>query len=349
MATKIELTSGSIFAGNPITFDITPNNLISTPSFHRVIVEVICGLSGNNYETIKLNAPIAIENNKVNIDVASAIRVPLDAYEYTPEVTTYPFVSWNLKVYDEYMDSNGGVFTNQGILYFPKEDEYYRSIAGSFSDMERLLATQCEKNVITLSRKPTSSSHIAVVGEIFAYTPPYQQEQSLQGSGSLDAPTSEERIISAEGVQLIGNQKLFVLPEGEATKRQIFRFINGFGVLESISVPCAYSKTLAITSTPYTISRQETFSNFSRATIKKTNNQESWLFTTDPLTEEWLHWYLHEFLMSEHIWMQVKGTWLPITITPEEKITFLDKTNTNMYSVSFTVELDINGSPILTI
>ena len=81
MARKITLTSGSILAGNPITFRIQPNVLSNTPSFHRVIIEVKCGMSGGNFETIKLTAPVAIEGNDVELDVSSAIRVPLDAYE----------------------------------------------------------------------------------------------------------------------------------------------------------------------------------------------------------------------------------------------------------------------------
>ena len=37
MALNINLTSGSVFAGNPITFTITPA-VATKPSFHRVIV-----------------------------------------------------------------------------------------------------------------------------------------------------------------------------------------------------------------------------------------------------------------------------------------------------------------------
>ena len=40
MAKQILLTSGSILAGNPITFSIKPSDAGTSPSFHRVIVEV---------------------------------------------------------------------------------------------------------------------------------------------------------------------------------------------------------------------------------------------------------------------------------------------------------------------
>lgn len=360
MARKIKLTSGSIFNGNPITFAIWPNMITETdknkntiyPSFHRVIMEVTCGMSGGNYEVIKMSAPVekedASDDNVVNIDVASALRTFRDSYEYSPLPTTYPLVKFSIKVYDEYM-LNGEVKT-MGVIVYPGEVDgsmqYLCTIFGGFSDMDRLLSSG-SKDATALSRKPTSSPHLACVGEVLAYTPPYSAAQSIMSSQTLEAPTSAGATITKEGQQTIGGQSIYALPATEAQNRQVFRFINSFGVLESVSVPRVYRKKLGVTTTQYAISRQETFNTFSRAAIKKSNNHESWLFTTDPLTEDWLYWYLHEFLMSEHIWMLLNGTWIPCTISTEDETTFLDKSQTTMYNVSFTAQLDINGSPLL--
>ena len=353
MARTVKLTSGSIFNGNPITFRIQPNVISGTPSFHRVIVEVTCGMSGvgNQFETIKMSAPVEEEKNtaEVNLDIASALRTFRDSYEYTPHPTTYPFVKFRLKVYDEYMLS--GEVHQTGEIIYPADDadgnpQYFITIFGGFSDLDRLKSNG-SKDALALSRKPTSSPHLATVGEVVAYTPPYSAAQSLLASASLEAPTSAEATITKEGQQTIGGQSIYALPQDEAARRQVFRFINSFGVLESVSVPRVYSKKLAVTTTNYAVSRQETFNTFSRSAVRKTNNRESWLFQTDPLTEPWLHWYLHEFLMSEHIWLQVEGTWLPCTISPEEDTTFLDRTQQNAHTLSFTATLDINGSPLL--
>lgn len=346
MARKVTLTSGSILAGNPITFCIQPNVLPNTPSFHRVIVEVKCGISGGNFETIKLTAPVAIEGNDVEIDVSSAIRVPLDSYEYSPDAATYPLCKWQLRVYDEYMDSGGAVHSQQGEMYFPDKNNYYCCIAGAFSDYERL-ASNGSKDVTKLSRKPTSSPQIVAVGETFAYTPPFEKQALLVNSASLVAPTSVVTTIDKKGLQTIGDQKVYALPAEEVKTRQVFRFINSFGVLESVSVPKVYSSKVSVSSTSYAISRQETFNKFSRSTVRKANNRESWLYLTDPLTLNWLEWYMHEFLMAEHIWMYVKGTWLPCTITPENDTTLFDHTQQNPYTIAFSVQLDINGSPLI--
>ena len=64
MALKINLTSGSVFAGNPITFTITPS-LATKPSFHRVIVEVNFDDGTGSYEINKLTIPVTNEKKEI--------------------------------------------------------------------------------------------------------------------------------------------------------------------------------------------------------------------------------------------------------------------------------------------
>lgn len=349
MAKKINLTSGSIFAGNPITFTIQPETLDS-PSFHRVIIEVNFD-NGGSYETVKLTVPVTTEGNNVALDVSSALRIPLDNFPYTATTKTFPLVRWYIKAYDEYMNKNGEVHTGVGEVYYPKKpvagtDTDLRCIAGAMSDMERILSNPSPA-VKDFSRKPTSVPEVTVVGEFFSYPVSYVSSQMLASSTALTAPTSSEQEITREGSQTIGGHALYALPSSEAENRSTFRFINARGCLESINIPKAYSKKLSVETTPYTIAVQETFNTFSRSAIKKQNNRESWLYQSDPLDTAWLYWYLHEFLMSEHVWLKVKDTWLSCTITQEDEITISDSTTQNMYSVSFTAKLDINGSPYL--
>lgn len=349
MAEQMLLTSGSILAGNPITFSITPSDAGNSPSFHRVIVEVTYDNNNGNYEVIKLSVPVTQEGHDVELDVSSALRVPLEDFQYSPLVATYPMVKWYIKAYDEYMNSNGELKTNQGIQYYPQEPNTsdggatnLRCIAGAFWDIERMVSG-VTKSVTYLSRKPQSLPQLMVVGDTYAYTPAYPASQSLLDSAALVAPQSREVEITKEGLQTIGEQSIYAMPKDEGKDRMVFRLINSFGVLECVSIPRTYSKKLSIQSSSYTVTKLETFNSFSRSAVSKKNNRESWLFMTDPLDENWLQWYLHEFLMSNHIWLNVKGNWIPVTIIPEDEITFLDKTNTNMYSVSFTAKLDIYG------
>ena len=346
MATSITLTSGSVFCGNPITFDIKPMVLPSTPSFHRIMLEVTCGTSDRNMEVIKRHAPVEQESADavVRVDVSPALRIFASSYEYTSSPTQYPVVRFSVKAYDEYM--TGGEVQRGPAVVFPTEGQYMRAIFGGFSDMERILSGG-SLGVTRLSRKPTTSPHLAYVGETLVYPMPYDKQQTLPESASLTAPESKETVISQEGMQETGGQQIFAMPQASGAHRTVFRFINSFGVLESVSVPRAYSQKMALTTTSYTVARQETFNRFSRGTVTKTGDRETWLFTTDPLTEAWLYWYLHEFLKSEHTWMLVGSAYVPCRITIDEEITFRDTTQHKFYSVSFSAELDIDGSPFV--
>lgn len=352
MAKKINLTSGSILAGNPITFTIQPEQY-KNPSFHRVIVEVVYDNNKGDYETIQLTVSVTKEGTNVELDISSALRVALEDYQYTPNAATYPMVKWYVKAYDEYMDNNGEVHTNVGEQYYPQKPDAstggatnLRCIGGAFSDIVRM-TSGVTKSVTSLTRKPQTSPQLMAVGDTYVYTPAYDTPQALSDSSNLVAPQSVEEAITKAGLQVIGGQSIYAIPQSEAKDRIVFRFINSFGVLECVSVPRVYGKKLSISSSSYTITKLETFNTFSRSAVSKKNNQESWSFVSDALDEKWLSWYLHEFLMSEHIWMNVNGNWIPCSVIPEDEISFMDKTNTNMYSVSFSAKLDIYGSPIL--
>ena len=86
MAANLKLVDGSIFNGNPITFAVTPLTLSGSPSFHRMVFDVKCGISGGNYETIRLTEPVWTEDGKaVQVDISSALRTFRDSYENSPE------------------------------------------------------------------------------------------------------------------------------------------------------------------------------------------------------------------------------------------------------------------------
>lgn len=357
MAQKINLTSGSVFAGNPITFTITPS-VATKPSFHRVIVEVHFDDGTGSYEINKLTIPVTTEEptegRDVSLDISSALRITLDSYKYTATPSTYPVVSWYIKAYDEYMDNNGEAHTGVGEVYYPADGSKnggstnLRCIAGAFSDIERL-KSGVTKAVTLLSCKPTDTHEIAVVGESFVYPVSYSAGQNLATSSSLTAPVSREQEITKEGAQSIHGHPIYALPSSEAEDRTTFRFINRFGCLESISVPKSYSQKMSVESTQYTKAIQETFNEFSRSAIHKQNDRESWLYQSDPLTKAWQQWYLHELLMSGHVWLKANDAWLPCIINLEDEITIKDETNKNMYSVSFTATLGINGDPFASI
>ena len=345
MAAYLDLVDGSIFNGNPITFSVIPKTILGTPAFHRMVFEVKCGIGGGNYETIRLTEPVLTEDGaEVMVDISSALRSFRDSYQYSPEPGVMPVVKFNVSAYDEYM-INGNPGQTEPISYLPGSN-VKQTLFGGFSDYDRLTAENNTMPVSRLTRKPTTTPQLACVGETVIYVAPYNPAIDIFSS-KWDAPEAKAFTITKEGQQTVGDIIVFVLPQSEAIRRTEFRFINSFGVLESISVPRVYSKKLNITSTSYIVTRRETLRSFSREAVRKQNNQESWDFQTDPLDEAWLAWYLHEFLMSEHTWINIKGKFLPCTIIAEEEITFQDETKQEMHSVSFTAKLDFCGSTII--
>ena len=346
MAAALVIIEGTVFNGNPITFSVLPLKIEgSTPAFHRMVFEVKCGISGGNYETIRLTEPVLTEDGaEVMVDISSALRSFRDSYQYSPEPGVMPVVKFNVSAYDEYM-INGNPGQTEPISYLPGSN-VKQTLFGGFSDYDRLTAENNTMPVSRLTRKPTTTPQLACVGETVIYVAPYNPAIDIFSS-KWDAPEANAFTITKEGQQTVGDISIFAMPQSEAVRRTEFRFINSFGVLESISVPRVYSKKLNITSTSYIVTRRETLRSFSREAVRKQNNQESWDFQTDPLDEAWLALYLHEFLMSEHTWINIKGKFLPCTIIAEEEITFQDETKQEMHSVSFTAKLDFCGSTII--
>ena len=345
MAANLILVDGSIFNGNPITFAVTPLTLSGTPSFHRMVFEVKCGVSGGNYETIRMTEPVLTENGKaVQIDISSALRSFRDSYEYSPEPGVMPVVKFNVSAYDEYM-TNGELHKSEAVTYLSGLNpgmNVRQTIFGGFSDYDRLTGGQ-DMKVSRLTRKPNTTPQLVCVGEQLIYTEDYSPAVSLP-TPTWAAPEAKAYNITAEGAQTVGGQQLFALPASEAARRTEFRFINSFGVLESISIPKSYAQEVDIKATNYIVTRKETLHSFSRSTVRKQGNMEGWNYMTDPLDEAWLAWYLHELLMSEHVWLKINGKFLPCTIESEETIKYADDTKDDIYSVSFTARLSFCGS-----
>lgn len=341
MAANLLLVDGSIFNGNPITFAVTPLTLSGSPSFHRMVFDVKCGVSGGNIETIRMTEPVLTENGKaVQIDVSSALRSFRDSYEYSPLPGVMPVVKFNVSAYDEYM-IDGELHKSEPISNMAG-DNTKQTIFGGFSDYDRLMS-EGNMSVSRLTRKPNTTPQLVCVGEQLVYADAYSPAVSL-ATATWEAPEAKAYNITAEGAQTVGGQQLFALPASEAVRRTEFRFINSFGVLESISIPKSYAQEVDIKATNYIVTRKETLHSFSRSAVRKQGNMEGWNYMTDPLDEAWLAWYLHELLMSEHVWLKINGKFLPCTIESEETIKYADDTKDDIYSVSFTARLSFCGS-----
>lgn len=353
---SIGYLQGAPVVGNPILVrakSMTISRQSSdTLSFHRLCLVVYARLStSSDFSSYPMSTPVG-DGESVDIDISSALRAVADSYVYTPSPTTYPCIIFHVKAYDEYM-LNGEVKTNQGTAYLPSSSTYYGALMGRFTDMERLKAGPI-KRVYDFCRKPTSSPQVVCVGETFAYTNTLNMPQGhVRGYDFQDIidyvsntqyrslPESVAVDIVNEGWQQIGDVQVIALPAEQ--NRYQFRFINGLGVLDSISVYSLRSTDINVTQSQHVISTGESFSSFTRGLVRKSRDFETWRLSSGPLDRAWQSWFIHEFLMAEHVWVLIDSEWVRCHILTEETVSGYDQTANNELQVQFSVRLDIDG------
>lgn len=242
---------------------------------------------------------------------------------------------------------------------------YYYAFRGAFSDFERLISATGFRTLTKWTRKPTTSPEVVFCGEKLVLPTEYPKALDSDyadpdtgefvdnhpvggpASHSYNIPATEGSYYIREGVIVYAIQK----PEDG----YVVRFQNGLGCLESLHLRCLPKKTVPINTEKYVISRQETFGQFSRGLAVKSGDREEWRMTSGPLDEAWASWYIHEFLKAEACWIATtyhptpntsQVVWLPVHVIPEETVTLIDRQKTDPYEVQFTLQMDIEGSPM---
>jgi len=242
---------------------------------------------------------------------------------------------------------------------------------GSLTDIERLrVAGKTQISVNRWTRKPTSSPEIVFVGLpviLPKYFPTTMRMDAVDTtdidnpvivSGAPDAgPMSRSHIASVANRTTIfddgspsGYTVYAILPPKDAIQ---LRFVNGMNCLESVHLSGFSKKEVSIQTDRYIVDSQETPDRFSRFIAIKNGNREKWVLTSPPLDEQWASWYIHELLTARWAWIAVTGiaaaaeTWIPVIILPEETTTLIDRAKGGTTTVQITVELGVDGSPIL--
>jgi len=336
MASNLVLKSGSPHIGSPITYKVTAASLTGIISFHRVVVKVKAALSTDTDWTITQVSTPVNEGEIVELDISSALQAVADRYQYEPiPPTAYPFVKYSLSAYDEYMQ-NGEVHQTEEI-----SNEGGNALFGAKTDLERLFSDG-NSTAQHFSRKPKSEYEIVSVGESVVVPQSFPAPVSL--GNVTTGPSSAVFPVTTAGMQTIGGRNFYAL-NSSSPDRLEFRFVNGLGCLESISLLSLRSVEVNITSETYIRSVQETFGNFSRGLITKQNDYETWKLSSGPVSPAMQAWFLHEFLMSSAAWIKVGTVFIPCHIVPEETVTGVNRADGSMREVHFSVQFDINGSP----
>ena len=342
MASNLQLISGSPLIGSPIIYQVTAGSPVGDVTFQRVKLYVTARLSTDSTARRYEMSQPADKGETVEIDIRSALQAVADKYEYTAEPPErYPYILFSLEACDEYMQ-NGQNSGDVGITTNPGG----RALMGSFSDLERLKAQQAGRNTTKFTRKPNGQAAVEIVTVGETYLRP---EPMAVGIGNItNGPRVRSYAISGEGAHTLWSGTSYatkVYAVADHQDRYRLRFVNGLGVVESISVESLVSEEVAYKVSEYVKARQELFNQVSRGAVVKQNDQERLKLSSGPVDRLWQQWFLHELLMSPQAWIWIDEMWVPCHIVPEETVNGLSRVESKPLEVQFTVRLDIAGSP----
>lgn len=313
----------SNFIGSPIIVPVTARNY-AYATFHRLRLTVTV----NSFTAYEFSAPISPEALTVEFDISSALRAFAENHEYSATVLNqYPNLSASCVACSDYM-INGEVHEGAD----PSAPTVISGLyAGKLTDLERMTGTRPAR----YSRKPTNRPEVVFLGGTYLYPGP-----------TIDGITPSAPHVDSYVVGTDDTTSLNIYPIAKPKDGYEIRFINSLGVHENIFVMGFPSIGTKIETDRYVYSKQETLSKFSRGIAVKQNNHEQWQMTSGPIDRQWASWFVHEFLMVRWAWINIEGNYIPCHIIPDEDITLRDGKNASRMEITFTVELDIKGSPL---
>lgn len=346
MAQSISIESGSVLIGSPIEVLVQAESVGRKATFHRVKLIVSAALSTDGqYEDFELSAPVT-DGEQVSFDISDTLRTVAGKFTYSPitQSATYPYISYTLKAYDEYMID--------GILHEKVAERVYGStmyaLMGYFTDAERFLS-EGVKSVTRFTRKP-------LTGEVCS------QQENVVYPLSLSSPIDINSVIDSgpkveimplsdkEGAVSVGDREIYV--DINAKNRISFQFVNGFGVVESISAETLEAVETSGTSEVIAKTAPASFKNVNRMMARKSTRTPKIRMSTGSISQEWAEWWHNEFLdqsdnfrrsLSQSCWINIDGHWWPCVAMLEDDTTIYDKTEDGMIKIDFVVHLAING------
>lgn len=325
----------SRFIGSPISVPVTVGNPSGNVTFHRVRMKIKvtddAGVITTGDAEFESSKPVT-NNQTVWFDISSAFIAYVDGYIPSPTTFSYPSLTAKIEAVEDYLID--------GISYEGVSSSGEKTVSGMYigalTDRERGAGISNSRyEPERYGRKPATSPEIVFIGKSIL------RPGALMDGVSPLAP-------SVEAISVVSGADQSYNCYGITAPRDGYeiRFINSLGVHENIFVSRLTEKEVHIDSEKYVIAREETLTRFSRGTIAKQNDYETWKFSSGPLDEAWVSWYIHEFMMAKWVWIYINGMWIPCHTKPEESITLVNRENASMMEVQFDLEMDINGSPL---
>lgn len=346
MAQSISIDSGSVLIGSPIEVSVVAESVGSKATFHRVKLIVSAALSTDGqYEDFPLSQPVT-DGETAIFDISDALRTVAGKFTYSPITAeyTYPYLAYTLKAWDEYMID--------GILHEKVAERNYGStmyaLMGAFTDAERYLSNGT-KSVTSFSRKPLKGE-VCSQNENVVYSSVPSSEISIHSAISSGPKLNIMSLSDKSGMVSVGERQVYV--DTNATNRVQFQFVNGLGVVESISAESLESLETSGTSEITAITASASFKNVNRMSANKSGRRPKYKLSTGAITQEWAEWWHNEFFdqsdnfrrtLAQSCWIKLDEHWWPCEAILEDDTTIYDRTLNGMVRIDFTVHLAIDG------
>lgn len=243
--------------------------------------------------------------------------------------------------------------------------EWYHSVMGRLTAYERMTMPNADTTAVIgegrmLTRKPDGE---IIPQGIDLYVPAlstqsgvidyYTIQDSVKKSnshstGGANVPASLK--VNTSGL-LLGALNITTAIETGKSKHVVvpspfmrhFLFLNGFGLIESITATMREKMKYTIDSEKFIIPGDVNFKGYTRVVSYTKSPQVELEMSSGYVNREWADWWMNEFLPSGRGWMLQDGRYIPIAIIPEDNYKLFDKSKPGMIAIQFKVQYSFTG------
>lgn len=365
MAIQVILQPGAIsFAGDPII--VKAKTTLTGKTFLRI--KLTCEVKAyrnseehtysENYSYDVASDGLATFN--VSSTVQTALARCIVQHADSGEVTQTMYAAkFKLTYKEAFVD--GMVEIEEGEVI----SEEYKALPGSLTEYERLTASSADTASILgdgriLSRKPAGElipkgidfylPAVDTKNDTLAYSVQQGDVKNdySQFTGGALVPKSI-RVTTADlkpGSVVIGTAAqagktaYIVTPNSDMRH---FLFINGFGLLESVTAVTRDALKYSIQSELYAVPQEIGFRGNTQVVNYATPPAATFSMSSGFVSREWAEWWINEFVVTRKAWMLLGGRYIPVAILPEETNEVYDRSKPDLMAVNFEVRYSFTG------
>lgn len=356
------------FAGDPII--VKAKTTLTGKTFLRVKLTVNATAFAaseefpysENYSFEVGSDGIAVFNIGETIKTAIARKMAFDVTGTDSISQTTYAAKYTITYKESYLD--GLVEIEEG----ETTSEEYKAIPGCLTEFERLTASSEDTTEVLgdgriLSRKPDGDivpigmplcipvvstrsdtiSYSVKQGEASKEYSEYTRGTLVPDSLHIDTSLFQEGDVVID-TAFENGKKRYAVKQGPMMRH--FIFLNGFGLMESVTAFTRESLDYEIESSLYTLPSEISYRSTTRSANYAGAPSGTFSMSSGYVSREWAEWWLAEFFVTRKAWMYENGRYIPVTIIPEDKTELYDRSKPGLLSVNFSVRYAFSGSTL---